>query len=197
MASATAVSQSSFVLASPAFADGGWIPSLHSPSGLNLSPPLRWHGEPQQTGSYALVLEDPDAPGGTWIHWVLFNIPAGLHGLPLGLERHPELANGARHGCCWGIDRFERLGYQGPQPPAGESHRYRFRIHALKTALPLVPGCSIHDLNAAMAGQILDRAEITGLYGSEPRGALGDQNGRGLRAPVVSTEPAQSRDEDR
>ena len=164
MADTTAARPLPFVLESPAFSDGGWIPAVHSQAGLNLSPPLRWHGEPPQTGSFALLLEDPDAPGGTWIHWVLFNIPAELHSLPMGLEHSPELANGARQGRCWGIHRFERIGYQGPQPPPGPSHRYRFGLHALKASLPLVPGCSAADLKRAMAGQLLARAELTGLY---------------------------------
>ncbi len=156
--------QGSFALVSAAFDDGGPIPAIHTLEGLNLSPPLSWRGEPQATRSYALLLEDPDAPQGTWIHWVLFNIPAGLHALPLGLERSAELANGARHARCWGVQHFDRIGYQGPQPPAGPAHRYRFDLLSLDCVLPLVPGCSPLELKAAIEGHVLAQARLTGLY---------------------------------
>lgn len=105
-----------FHLESPAFRDGQLIPVIHTGEGLNLSPPLRWSGAPAATRSYALLLEDPDSPAGSWVHWLLFNIPAALRALPAGLERAAELPNGARHGSCWGVGRFERIGYQGPLP---------------------------------------------------------------------------------
>jgi len=181
MSAPGATSPSTFVLESPAFVDGGWIPAIHSQAGLNLSPPLRWHGEPANTGSFALLLEDPDAPGGTWVHWVLFNIPPQLHRLPIGLERHPQLANGACHGRCWGHQRFERIGYQGPQPPPGPSHRYRFGLHALRQPLPLVPGCSATDLKRAMAGELLATAELTGLFAAS--------HGAAQEHPLASAAP--------
>ena len=112
------------------------------------------------------MLDDPDAPPGPWVHWVLFNIPASLERLPAGLERSPELANGARHGRCWGVSTFHRLGYQGPQPPAGRAHRYRFALHALDGPLELEPGCSVVELRQAMAGHALACAQLTGLYAS-------------------------------
>lgn len=156
---------SAFQLVSNAFADGDWIPPLHTLEGLNLSPPLSWSGEPEATGSFALVLDDPDAPLGTWVHWVLFNIPAELHALPIGLERSPELANGSRHGRCWGVERFDRIGYQGPQPPPGRVHRYRFQLWALDQQLPLMPQCSVFELHQAMAGHVLAQTALSGLYG--------------------------------
>lgn len=137
-----ACSNGSFRLDSPAFADGDRIPALHSGEGLNLSPPLHWHGAPNGTASYALVVDDPDAPPGPWVHWVLFNIPATLQRLPAGLERAAQLPNGARHGRCWGVSTFQRLGYQGPLPP----------------------GCTVADLTLAMAGHLLATTELTGLY---------------------------------
>lgn len=163
-----------FHLESPAFADGAPMPPLHSAEGLNLSPPLRWGGVPLGTCSFALVLEDPDAPAGTWVHWLLFNIPADLRALPAGLERSPQLANGARHGSCWGVGRFERIGYQGPLPPPGSAHRYVFALHALDGELDLAPGCSVFELREAMLGHHLGCAELTGLYGriSQARSAL-------------------------
>lgn len=171
---AMACSNGFFVLESPAFADGALIPSLHSGEGLNLSPPLHWRGAPAGTRSFALVMDDPDAPTGPWLHWLLFNIPAQLQRLPAGLERSPQLANGARHGRCWGVSSFQRLGYQGPLPPAGRTHRYRFRLHALDQLLELPPGCTVSDLLQAMVGHQLGQAELTGLYacGSAPPAAL-------------------------
>lgn len=160
-----ACSNGSFQLESPAFADGGWIPALHSADGLNLSPPLRWRGTPSGCGSLALVMDDPEAAAGPWLHWLLFNIPPSLQRLPAGLERAPQLANGARHGRCWGVTTFARLGYQGPQPPQGQVHRYRFSLHALERPLELPSGCTVFELRGAMADQQLGSATLTGLYG--------------------------------
>ena len=122
---------------------------MSSSNGLNLSPPLRWHGAPSATVSYALVLEDPDAPGGTWVHWVLFNLPAEHQGLPAGLDRAPQLPNGACHGACWGVADF---------------HRYIFSLSALDTSLDLEPGITVAQLQQAMDGHQLALAQLTGLY---------------------------------
>ena len=159
-------SNGSFHLESAAFRDGESIPAIHTGEGLNLSPPLRWSGAPAATRSFALVVEDPDSPAGSWVHWLLFNIPASLRALPAGLERAPELPNGARHGSCWGVGRFDRIGYQGPLPPAGAAHRYVFELVALDAALDLPPGCTVFDLRAAIRAHRLARAELTGLYTS-------------------------------
>lgn len=161
-----ASSNGSFHLESPAFADGAWIPAIHTADGLNLSPPLRWSGAPERTGSFALVMDDPDAPDGTWLHWVLFNIPSDLRGLPAALERSPQLANGARHGCCWGVRQFHRLGYQGPQPPPGAPHRYRFALFAADRLLNLEPNCSVFELKQALQEHTLACTQLTGLYAS-------------------------------
>jgi hypothetical protein len=159
-----ASSNGSFHLESPAFADGALIPPIHTCDGLNLSPPLRWGGAPAGTNSYALIVEDPDAQGGTWVHWLLFNIPGAVHGLPAGMERSPQLANGSRQGSCWGVHEFHRIGYQGPQPPDDETHRYRFSLYALDAELPLEPGCSSDELRQAFAPHLLATAQLTGLY---------------------------------
>ena len=165
-------SNGTFHLESPAFRDGDPIPVIHTGEGLNLSPPLRWSGAPAATHSFALVLEDLDAPSGSWVHWLLFNIPAALRALPAGLQRAPELPNGARHGSCWGVGRFERIGYQGPLPPEGVAHRYVFQLVALDAALKLPPGCTVFDLRAAIEPHLLARAELTGLYASGAQGLV-------------------------
>jgi Raf kinase inhibitor-like YbhB/YbcL family protein len=159
-------SNGTFHLESPAFRDGALIPVIHTGEGLNLSPPLRWSGAPSNTASYALVMDDPDAPGGTWVHWVLFNIPPQLRALPAGLERLPQLPNGARHGSCWGASHFERIGYQGPLPPGGMAHRYRFALHALDAPLDLEPGCTVGELHQAIAVHGLAQAQLSGVFAS-------------------------------
>jgi Raf kinase inhibitor-like YbhB/YbcL family protein len=161
-------SNGTFHLESPAFRDGELIPAIHTGHGLNLSPPLRWSGAPNGTASLVLIVEDPDAPKGTWVHWVLFNIPPSIKALPAGLERSPELANGARHGSCWGIDRFERIGFHGPMPPPGRAHRYRFELIALDRLLPLAPGCTVHQVREAMGGHELARTELVGFFSQLP-----------------------------
>ena len=154
----------SFYLESPAFAEGELIPVVHTGEGLNLSPPLRWSGAVSTTLSYALLLEDPDAQAGRWVHWLLFNIPADQHALPAAVERTEHLANGARHGRCWGVRSFDRIGYQGPLPPPGPAHRYVFELVALDRLLDLDAGATVFDLRAAMEGHVVARAQLTGLY---------------------------------
>lgn len=151
-------------LSSTAFPSGGWIPRLHTSDGADLSPPLQWQGAPAETVSLVLILDDPDAPPGLWIHWVLFDLPAALSSLPEGLERSAELANGARHGSCWGVDQFSRRGYYGPQPPPGPVHHYRFQLSALDCRLGLPAGSTAAQVCQAMEGHVLRQAELIGLY---------------------------------
>jgi Raf kinase inhibitor-like YbhB/YbcL family protein len=152
-------------LESPAFRDGEWIPRIHTGEGRDLSPALRWQEVPEPTGSFVLILDDPDAPAGLWVHWVLFDIPAEVRGLPEGVPRRPVLENGARHGSCWGVNAFSRIGYHGPKPPPGPPHHYRFTLTALGRRLDLSAGASPADVRQAIAGQELDTATLTGLYG--------------------------------
>jgi Raf kinase inhibitor-like YbhB/YbcL family protein len=147
-----------------AFDHGAWIPRIHTGEGEDLSPPLQWRDAPAATVSYALILDDPDAPAGLWIHWVLYDIPASISALPQGLERVDVLAHGARQGRCWGVNHFSRRGYHGPQPPPGPPHRYRFQLSALDSRLDLPAGATAADVRQAMASHVLDQAELIALY---------------------------------
>jgi hypothetical protein len=154
-------------LTSSAFRDGESIPVRHACDGEDLSPPLAWTGAPVETRTFALVCEDPDAPRGTWVHWLLWNLPADACELGQGVPPRPELPSGARQGLNDGGD----LGYGGPCPPPGKPHRYFFRLYALDTALNLPPGVNRPDLEAAMAGHILAQGTTMGTYERESRHA--------------------------
>lgn len=151
-------------LHSPAFAEGEAIPRLYTAEGTNLSPPLLWSGVPPRARALCLILDDPDAPAGLWIHWVLYDLPPDGPGLPAGLPRTPRLADGSCQGRCWGVHRFSRLGYQGPQPPPGPAHRYRFTLTALGERLGLPPGATAPRLREAMEGLRLAEAVLWGSY---------------------------------
>ena len=142
---------------SPAFERGGPIPVRCTCDGDDASPPLEWSPGPDGTISYALIVEDPDAPRGAWVHWVAWNLvePRLREGLP------PDgvLPDGA----CQGRNSWRRSGYGGPCPPAG-SHRYSFGVHALDTALDLPPDTDAAGLRAAMQGHVLARGELMGRY---------------------------------
>lgn len=151
-------------LDSPAFTDGAPIPRQHTAEGADLSPPLRWSGLPPGTGSLCLILDDPDAPAGLWVHWVLYDIPPGSTGLPAGLPRSPRLADGSCQGRCWGVRHFPRLGYHGPQPPPGPAHRYRFTLSALSERLGWPPGATAPGLRQAIEPLTLAEAVLRGTY---------------------------------
>src|SRR5207253_1927081 len=146
-------------LTSPAFEPGRSIPSLYTCDGKDLSPPLAWSGAPAGTKSFALITDDPDAPAGTWVHWVLWNLPATLTDLKGGVHAERELAGGARQG----TNDFGTIGYGGPCPPSG-THRYFFKLYALDTVLDLKEGAAKQELEAAMHGHILAKAELMGKF---------------------------------
>jgi Raf kinase inhibitor-like YbhB/YbcL family protein len=140
-------------LTSPAFNNGEAIPAEYSCDGDDLSPDLDWFGIPPGTQSLALIMDDPDAPGGTWVHWVLYNIPADMPGLRVGIT------GGGMDGTnSWGTP-----GYRGPCPPAG-THRYIFKVYALDLTLELDTAANKEDLLAAMEGHIVGQAELMGTY---------------------------------
>jgi len=146
-----------FQVLSNAFADGGWIPELHSCNGADLSPALEWKGEPGSVQSFALVVEDPDAPSGTFCHWLLYDIPPAVHNLPQGLKPG---ASGLS-----GVNDFGRSGYGGPCPPRGTAHRYYFRLCALDVAtLGLRAGVRRPELLRAMKGHVLAEAQYMGHF---------------------------------
>lgn len=148
-----------FELTSTAFTNGQAIPRKYTCDGDDISPPLEWANEPQGTLSLALIADDPDAPVGTWVHWVLYNVPAGTHTLPESVPPDAELSDGRRHGKnSWG-----RTGYGGPCPPGG-THRYFFKLYALDTVLDLGSGASKEQLLSAMEGHIVAQAELMGTY---------------------------------
>lgn len=147
------------LVSSSAFENGAMIPARYSGYGQDLSPPLCWERIPKDTRSIALICDDPDAPGGTWVHWVMWNIPAGAQGLPERVPPTPSLADGSRQG----ITDFQRPGYGGPMPPSG-THRYFFRVYALDRPLDLPDGTTKADLVRAMQGHILAQGELMGRF---------------------------------
>lgn len=151
-------------LHSPAFADGASMPVQYTADGLNLSPPLLWREMPPGARSLCLIFDDPDAPAGLWVHWVLYDIPPESPGLPAGLPRNPRLEDGSAQGRCWGVHRFSRLGYQGPAPPPGPAHRYRFTLTALPERLGWRPGAGAPRLREAMEPLALAEAVLHCTY---------------------------------
>jgi Raf kinase inhibitor-like YbhB/YbcL family protein len=146
-------------LKSAAFKEGAMIPKLFTCDGKDISPPLSWSGVPADAKSIALIMDDPDAPRGTWVHWVLFNIPPNEKGLAENAPRSASLPNGAKHGA----NSWPKLGYGGPCPPSG-THRYYFRVYALDTVLALRSGITKAQLLKAMAGHILAEGQLVGRY---------------------------------
>jgi len=146
-------------IASTAFDDGGLIPPKYTCDGADISPPLHWEDVPEGTKSIALICDDPDAPAGTWVHWVLFNLPAETRELAENIPPDRTLPNGARQG----TSDFGRIGYGGPCPPSG-THRYFFKIYALDTQIDLAAGAKKAQLLKAIEGHILEQGQLIGKY---------------------------------
>jgi hypothetical protein len=158
---ATAVSQggATMKLSSPAFADGAVIPMRYTCTGDDVSPPLAWSDTPAGAKSVALIVDDPDAPVGTWVHWVAFNLPVTAGGLPEGIKDAKQLPSGGTQG----TNSWRRIGYGGPCPPSG-THRYFFKLYALDTTLSLGNNATAKDLQAAMKGHILAESQLMGRF---------------------------------
>ena len=147
-------------LTSTSFQDGKQIPAKFTCSGANLSPQLTWSAPPAKTASLALTVTDPDAPRGTWVHWVLYNLPAGTRELPEGLPSQGQLPDGAHQG----RNDFGEIGYGGPCPPSGPPHHYIFTLYALDAKLNLPEGATRAQVEAAMKGHMLANGRLIGLF---------------------------------
>lgn len=150
----------SIEVTSPAFRDGGSIPPKYTCDGQDVSPPLKWNSIPEGAKSIALIVDDPDAPRGDWVHWVVYDLPPSLRELP---ERVPVgekvLGNGGRQG----VNDYGKVGYGGPCPPSG-THRYFFRVYALDHELALQPGATKAQLLKSMEGHVLGQGQLMGKY---------------------------------
>jgi len=146
-----------FKLIMTAFSDGGWIPELHSCLGADISPSLEWSGEPPETRSFALIVEDPDAPAGVWYHWLLYDVASKIH----------NLAQAYKPGSLGlsGTNDFGKQGYGGPCPPKGGPHRYFFKLHALSVhTLGLPVGVKAKELQQAIKGHVLAETQYMGKF---------------------------------
>lgn len=147
-------------LHSIAFANGEEIPRRYTCGGADNSPALTWTAAPRGTRSLALIADDPDAPMGTWTHWLIWNIPAEPAELAEGISPAPNLESGAHQG----RNDFQRIGYGGPCPPPGRTHHYFFHLYALDSVLQLPSGATRPELERAMRGHILEQADCMGTY---------------------------------
>ncbi len=147
------------LLTSPAFKNGETIPAEYTCDGKDISPSLQWSDAPAGTKSFAVISDDPDAPGGTWVHWVIYNIPAGVRELKKGFPADKKLPDGTLQG----TNDFQNIGYGGPCPPSG-THRYYFKLYVLDSVLALAPGATKNQLEQAMKDHILAEAQLMGLY---------------------------------
>jgi Raf kinase inhibitor-like YbhB/YbcL family protein len=147
-------------ITSSAFRSGQPIPAKYACEGEDVSPPLRWSDLPADAKSLSLICDDPDAPVGTWVHWVVYDLPLKTSELTEKVPTSQTLPDGAKQG----RNDFKRVGYGGPCPPPGKPHRYYFKLYALDTGLGLKPGATKQDLLRAMEGHILAEAQLVGTY---------------------------------
>jgi len=152
--------QSQMVLHSTSIAPGAAIADDFACTGADRSPELAWSGAPKSTINFALLVEDPDAPGGTFIHWVAYNIPASRTSLPAGVPQAAEISGGGING----MNSFGHLGYNGPCPPPGKIHHYRFHLYALDSALSIGDGTDADAVESAIKGHVVAEAELTGTF---------------------------------
>ncbi|MBI3320122.1 MAG: YbhB/YbcL family Raf kinase inhibitor-like protein [Candidatus Omnitrophica bacterium] len=146
-------------LTSAAFGDGQWIPSLYTCESQDISPPLSWTAPPPGTKSFALIVDDPDAPNGRWVHWIVYDLPATVRQLPEAFPSTLQLPDGTRQGTT----DFGRTGYGGPCPPSG-THRYVFTLYAVETMLSLPAGATVSEVEHAMENHVLAHARLVGTY---------------------------------
>lgn len=159
LTSITSAAEVRMGLTSQAFKNGEHIPSRYTCNGENISPPIGWTGAPKETKSYTLIMDDLDAPGGVFNHWVIFDIPT----IESGLQEHVPAVGRLSNGAVQGRNDFGEIGYGGPCPPSG-THHYVFHLYALDMLLNLQPGATKQNVLTAMRGHILAEAQLTGLY---------------------------------
>jgi Raf kinase inhibitor-like YbhB/YbcL family protein len=148
-------------LKTTAFRAGSTIPTRFTCSGENISPALSWNQGPALTQGFVLIVDDPDAPAGTWVHWVVYNLPASARRLPEHVPPGEAVAGGGKQG----LNDFSQNDYGGPCPPPGKPHHYFFRLYALDTILDLRAPVHRSDINAAMKSHVLAQAEWMGTFG--------------------------------
>lgn len=146
-------------ITSSAFTEGSMIPVKYTCDGQGISPPLEWKNAPDGTKSFTLISDDPDAPAGTWVHWVAYNIPANVIKLDENVKPEKEFKNGMRQGS----NSWPKIGYGSPCPPSG-IHRYYFKLYALDTVLNIKPGATKTQVLQSMKGHVLAEVQLMGKY---------------------------------
>jgi Raf kinase inhibitor-like YbhB/YbcL family protein len=149
-----------FALSSSAFGAGGEIPRKYTCDGSDVSPPFRWHAMPAASQAFALLADDPEAPGGTWAHWVIYDLPANTTELAEGQPKTETPGGGAKQG----LNDFRKVGYGAPCPPPGPAQRYYFKLYALDVPTALKPRATKQQLLDAMKGHVLAQGELMGRY---------------------------------
>lgn len=150
-----------FELTSSAFREDASIPKKYTCDGADISVPLRWTTPPEGTKAFALIADDPDAPAGVWVHWVLYDLPPAARQLVEGLPANELLEDGSKQG----VNDFRKVGYGGPCPPRGQAHHYMFTLYALSSTTGLKPRATKQQLLKAMEGRTLAQVRLTGVYG--------------------------------
>jgi hypothetical protein len=148
-------------ISTPIWSQGAKIPRKYTCDDRDVSPPLVFQGAPTATRAFAMICDDPDAPVGTWVHWVIYNIPGTATGLNEGIPVDPKLGDGTMQG----KNSWDNFGYGGPCPPPGKPHRYFFKLYALDAPLNASPGLTSKQLEDAIKGHVLGNAEMMGTYG--------------------------------
>lgn len=149
-----------FQIKSKAFEDKAPIPSKYTGDGPDVSPPLVWTNAPEGTKVFVLICDDPDAPVGTWVHWVLYDIPVDIRALDEAMPKDEQVLGSAKQG----RNDFRRIGYDGPSPPRGKPHRYLFKLYAMDKETGLKPGATKDQVLKAIKGHVLAQTELTGTY---------------------------------
>ncbi len=147
-------------LTSSVFENGGYIPDRYTCDGKNYSPPLTWNQVPKGTKSFVLIVDDPDAPVGTWVHWIVYSVPSDLKGLEENIDKEKLNSSGAKAG----KNDFGRIGYGGPCPPSGQTHKYLFKLYALDQDITIEEGATKSEIINQIQGRIISETKLIGFY---------------------------------